>query len=203
MNRAIVAGLALALLAAPALAQAKKKPALTGNPVQDFQNAVNNAGSPSASNSTTALPCDFNLFANLNANNLIASVHACIQSKVEGEIIAPLMLDTQAALASAQAYNGTGDTTGINCLKPGLSILQAAAGVTPAPAAATQPASSTPATSTAPAATAAPAPSAASTTQPGPVLLFQKWREFVLAGGPAACKSWITTTITGGSLLAQ
>ena len=200
--RALIIAIIIALGVLPAAAEGptqRARPPLTGNIPADFQNAVNHVGATTPSGGSNALPCDFNLFASLTANNLVASINACIQSKIEGAV-APLMLDTQNALASAQAYGGSGDATGVNCLKPGLAILQAAAGVTPptpTPAGGTQ--TTAPAAATAPAATASPS----TTTAPGPVLLFQKWREFVLAGGPSACKSWVTTTIAGGSLLAQ
>ena len=31
----------------------------------------------------------------------------------------------------------------------------------------------------------------------GVILIFQKFREFTLANGPAACKNWVQSTING------
>lgn len=84
---------------------------------------------------------------------------------------AKLVTDSQAALDDATAEN---DTTAVNCLKPGTAILKAAV----------------------------PAKDASgNTTDPGLILLFQKFRDFVMAGGPSACKSWVNTTIAGANPL--
>jgi hypothetical protein len=82
---------------------------------------------------------------------------------------AKLATDSKAALDDATAIN---DTTAIACLKPGTAILEAAV---PGKDAAGNP------------------------TEPGVILLFQKFRDFVMAGGPSACKSWVNTTIAGAN----
>lgn len=81
-----------------------------------------------------------------------------------------LLTDSQAALASAKTAN---DTLAQECLTPGVAIAQAAVG--------------TPATADTPASTA------------GPVLLFQKFREFVNAGGITNCQAWVNNTVTAAA----
>jgi hypothetical protein len=133
--------------------------------------------------------CDFNLFANLTAENVLSQINQCVQSKVEGA--ASLFLpDVTAALASATSF---GDQPGVACLKPALAIVQAAAGSPAVPAS-----PEIPATATTP---AVPAVAAVAAQIPGPVLIFQKFREFELSGGPAACKTWVNSTIAGANPL--
>ena len=122
--------------------------------------------------------CDFNLLAALKADNLFKQIHDCIQIK--------LLNDVTAALNSATDFK---DQVGISCLGPGLEIIKAAQTI-PAIAA-------IPATDTTPAVAAVPE------IDPGPVLLFQKFRQFELAGGPAACKTWVNSTIAGANPLTQ
>lgn len=149
-----------------------------------------NKKSASASASTSPpAACDFNLFASLTAETVLQQINGCIQSQVSDA--ANLFLpDVTNALASATAY---GDQPGVACLKPGLAIVQAAAGSLGAPAV-----PEVPATATAP---AVPAVAAIPAIQPGPILIFQKFREFELSGGPAACKTWVNSTVAGANPL--
>ena len=75
--------------------------------------------------------------------------------------------DSKAALDDATAK---ADQTAINCLKPGTDLL--AAGV--------------------------PTKDANGVEQDaGILLMFQKFRDFILAGGKEACKAWVNTTVAG------
>jgi hypothetical protein len=87
-----------------------------------------------------------------------------------------LLTDSQAGLASAKTAN---DNIAMGCLTPGTALVQAAIG-TPA----------VPATATAPEVPAVLA---------GPILIFQKFREFVNAGGITNCKAWVSNTITAAT----
>jgi hypothetical protein len=84
-------------------------------------------------------------------------------------------IDAQAALDSATKAN---DTVAQTCLKPVVALLQAAEGTT----------------------TPGATPDAPSTVTPaGPLLIFQKFREFALAGGVPNCRSWVNTTLAAGA----
>jgi hypothetical protein len=127
-------------------------------------------------------PCDFNVFTALEAKNLLDQLKICIGAQA--------VEDVTAALASATAVN---DGVGVNCLTPGLAMIKAAgdaanssASVAPAPAPAPPPD---------PSVAAPPATSLPPVRNPKIILLFQKFREWGLAGGPAACKSWVLSTI--------
>lgn len=87
-----------------------------------------------------------------------------------------LLADSQAALTSAKTAN---DNIAMACLTPGTALIQAAVG-TPAVAA----------TDTTPAIPA---------ELPGPILIFQKFREFVNNGGITNCKAWVNNTVTAGA----
>jgi hypothetical protein len=184
MRRLILVALVLAL-ASPAFAQAKRQP-LTGNPVSDFESAIGKrpplTGNPIAdianaknANSTATPACTFQAFAQLTANNIINFIKAC----------ATLMeTDSQAALTSAEAAK---DTTAIACLTPGTALLTAAIGVPEVPGVPAIPATAT--TAEVPAVAAIPAKLA------GPILIFQKFREFVMSAGLSNCNAWVNTTI--------
>lgn len=145
-------------------------------------------GSKPAAAPTT---CDFNTLANLTATSVVEQIDQCVQSNVSG--IANLFLpDVEAALGAAGVY---GDQPGIACLKPALAIVQAAVGTPAVPAVA-----EIPATSTTP---AVPAVAAIAAVLPGPILIFQMFRQFELSGGPAACKTWVNSTISGANPLTQ
>lgn len=183
---------AFALMVSPALAQSRvptpqSRPATPiENAVQDIKNKINPAEGASTPTGlfgqpVSNAPCDFSLFAALKAENLIAQLKLCISAQ--------FVDDVAAALDSATTVK---DTVGMSCLTPGLAILKAAQTAMSPP---------TPAPSPTPGATPPDTPAPPATSQPPSfnprlVLLFQKFREFGIAGGPSACKSWVQTTIT-------
>lgn len=170
----------------PAMAKDLKPLAITGHPIADIKTDLGIAP-PAAgvtNNSDGTVTCNFNIFANLNPKNLLATIQTCVS-----DVNSTFEPDVAAALASAQAYGGSGDQTGIQCLQPALAIVQAGiarAAVAAAPA--------QPATPTSP---AVPAVVAVAAYSPGAITLFQKFREFTLAGGPTACQNWVNGTIQG------
>jgi hypothetical protein len=173
-----------------------KPPAITGDPIADAKTDLKNLGlipgtaTGVVKNSDGTVTCNFNIFANLNPSNLLATVQACVS-----DVNSTFEPDVAAALASAQAYNGTGDQTAIQCLQPALAIVQAGVGK---PAVAAVPAvPEQPATATSPAVPAVPAVAAVAAVKPGAITLFQKLREFTLSGGPTACENWVQGTING------
>jgi hypothetical protein len=178
--------LSMFLPTAPVAAAPLKKLAplaVTGNPVKDFKTDLNNAGVstvPKVAGGNLA-QCDFNIFAALDPQNVVNSVQNCVSA-----VNTQFLPDVAAALASAQAY---GDDTGVQCLKPALAIVQAAVGTLAVPAK-----EAVPATATSP---EIPAVAAVSAQTPGVILIFQKFREFTLAGGPTACQNWVKTTVNG------
>jgi hypothetical protein len=196
----LIAFLPLALLAVsqPAHAETRfqkiRPPALTGDPLADAKTDLQNLGlipvqgaaAGVTKNSDGSVTCSFNIFANLNPKNLQATIQACISDA--NSTFEP---DVAAALASAQAYSGSGDQTAIQCLQPALAIVQA--GIERAAVAAV---AAQPATATSPAVAAV---AAAPGYKPGIITLFQKFREFTLAGGPTACQNWVQGTITGAA----
>ena len=113
--------------------------------------------------------CSFNIFAALDPSNVITTIQNCVS-----DVSKPFLPDVQAALDSATAFK---DQPGMACLAPALAIVKAAVG-TPGDPNATPP---------------VPA------QMPGPILIFQKFREFTLAGGPAACKTWVSSTVSGAT----
>jgi hypothetical protein len=183
------------LLGGPAGAQGptpRARPSLTGDIPADIKNAVNPTAASTQSGglfghekTVNNAPCDFNFFTALKAENLLDQINLCVSAQ--------LVEDTKAALDSATASK---DQVGVTCLTPGLAILQAArSAMAPPPA-------PTPAAADAPPA-AAPGADSAPTKNPRLILLFQKWREFGIAGGPSACKSWVQTTITMNNPILQ
>jgi hypothetical protein len=124
-----------------------------------------------ATSSASSKPgaCDITLFTNLNVTNVVADIQNCIGSVVAGGA-APFVTDIKAALQSATDAK---DGTAIACLGPALAIATAAMG-TPASSDGSTPA-----------------------VYPGPILIFQKYREFVTAGGPSNCKTAVQSTING------
>lgn len=115
--------------------------------------------------------CSYNLFAALDPKTFVTQIQNCISA--DNSILLP---DVQKALDSATDAK---DGTATQCLTPALAIVKAAI-ITPGDPTATPP---------------VPAQTA------GIITLFQKFREFVNAGGPAACKIWVNTTITGANPL--
>ena len=124
-----------------------------------------------ATSPTSSKPgaCDISLFANLTVANVVTDIQNCIGSVVAGGA-APFVADIKAALQSATDAK---DGTAMACLGPALAIATAAMG-TPASADGSTPA-----------------------VYPGPILIFQKYREFVTAGGPSNCKTAVQSTING------
>lgn len=173
----------------PASAQIKLKP-LTGNIVRDIEGVSTSAkaavtGQP-APDPTVALPCDFKMLTKLTPDNLVPTVKACLS-----DVNSKLVLDTQRALASAKAYGGSntgttttsgaGDGDAVNCLTPALAIFQAGVQVPAIPAVV-----AADGTVTTPAVPA---------QDPGPILLYQKYREFTLSGALTACQAWFNGPI--------
>ncbi len=138
----------------------------------------------------TNAPCDFKVFTALKAENLLDQLKLCITAQV--------VEDVSMALDSATAIK---DTVGVSCLTPGLAILKAAQSAQQ-PATAPTPPSINATTPDVPA-TVPPITSQPPTFNPRLILLFQKFREFGIAGGPSACKSWVQTTITMNNPILQ
>jgi hypothetical protein len=135
---------------------------------------------------TAALPCmDISVLTKLTPQNLVPTLKGC---EIAG--VNQLVTDTARALASAQAFTGsatgttaTGDNDAINCLSPGLALFKAAAIVPAVP--------DTPAVLNADGSVKTPAVSGTPEIDPGPILLFQKYREFTIVGGLTSCQTWI------------
>jgi hypothetical protein len=175
MKRLILAA-ALITFALPAAAQQKKIGGVVGHVLDDIQ---------APEKPVTNAPCDFNIFTALQAKNLLDQLKICATTRGQD--------DLQLALDSATKSN---DKVGVSCLQPALAIVQAAAQASIAQSAAhgdTAPAVPDP-NSTTP---------AAHTPVPGLVTMFQKFREFVLAGGVTACKSYVNVTIVAGQPIGQ
>lgn len=169
----------------PAGAQTPKRPPLTGNIVRDIENANQQAkavvtGKP-APDPAAALPCTFQMLTKLTPENLLPTINQCIANK--------LVSDTQRALNSAQAFGNTGkgDADAINCLTPALAIFQAGVEIPAVPA---QDAVLNPDGSV-----KTPAVAAVAAQEPGPILLYQKYREFTLSGALTSCQSWFNGPI--------
>lgn len=185
-----VVGLASLLDGGTSLVQAQgKKPTdcLAVDPRPACKNGIFAPGGHSSPASTSSndpqVACDFHIFIGLTPANLEQAIKQCVS-----DVNSTLADDTARALASAQAYP---DNDGINCLKPGLAILQAGIIV---PAVSAQPAvpanpNATPPTPEIPAVAAVPA------QNPGLILLFQKYREFILSGGLTSCQTWVNTPV--------
>ena len=186
----LIAFLPLALLAVDKAEAAQlprpRPPAVTGDPIADIKTDLGVTAPATGVTKATdgTVTCNFNVFANLNPKNLLATIQACVS-----DVNSTFEPDVAAALASAQAYSGSGDQTAIQCLQPALAIVQA--GIERAAVAAV---AAQPATATAPAVAAVAAVPA---YKPGAITLFQKFREFTLAGGPTACQNWVNGTIQG------
>lgn len=137
---------------------------------------------------TVALPCTFQMLIHLTPENLLPTINSCIAGK--------LVADTQRALTSAQDFGttGKGDADAVNCLTPALAIFQAGVQVPAVPEVAA--ALNADGTVKTPAVPAVPA------QDPGPILLFQKYREFTLSGALTSCQAWfnapINATIAAG-----
>jgi hypothetical protein len=183
MKRVLAIGLVV-LAASPAFAQ----PKLTGNIVKDIQglNAGVKATVTGKPDSTTALPCmDISVLTKLTPQNLVPTLKAC---EIAG--VNQLVTDTSRALDSAKAFTGSatgttasGDNDAINCLTPGLALFKAAAIIPAIP--------DTPAVLNADGTVKTPAVAGTPEIDPGPILLFQKYREFTIVGGLTSCQTWL------------
>lgn len=178
--------LSLFLAGIPAMAQPLPKLKTPGQIVRDIEGVGQQAkavvtGQP-APTPNTALPCTFQMLIKLTPENLLPTINSCIAGK--------LVSDTQRALQSAQSYgsSGKGDGDAVNCLTPALAIFQAGVEVPAIPA--VMAADGTVTTPAVPA------------QDPGPILLYQKYREFTLSGALTSCQSWfngpINATIAAG-----
>lgn len=129
-----------------------------------------------------ALACTFQMLIHLTPENLLPTINSCVAGK--------LVADTQRALDSATKFgtSGKGDADALNCLTPALAIFQAGVQVPAVPAV-----TAADGTVTTPAVPA---------QDPGPILLFQKYREFTLSGALTSCQSWfngpINATVAAG-----
>jgi hypothetical protein len=187
----ILAGSLLA--AVPASAQITK-PKLPFDPLH-LNRPSSGAPGDASSSTNPEIACDFRIFIGLTPANLEGAIKQCV-SDVNGTIAD----DAARALDSAQTY---GDNDGINCLKPGLAILQAGIIVPAVPAVLAVPAqpeipanpNATPPTPDIPAVAAVAAVPAVPAKTPGLILLFQKYREFILSGGLTSCQTWINTPV--------
>lgn len=124
---------------------------------------------PSSTAPTKPGACDITLFTNLTISTVVAQIQNCVGSIVAGGA-SPFVSDLTQALASAKAAN---DGTAVACLTPALAIATAAQG---------QPGN---------------ADGTAPPIYPGPITIFQKYREFVTAGGISNCKTAIQSTVAG------
>lgn len=127
--------------------------------------------------SDAPLPCTFQMLIKLTPTNLLSTINQCIANK--------LVADTQRALSSASDFgtSGKGDADAVNCLTPALAIFQAGVEI--------------------PAVMSADGTTVVTPAQdPGPILLYQKYREFTLSGALTSCQAWfngpINATVAAG-----
>lgn len=180
-SAASVVALAICLAAVMSPGQARAetfKP--TGNIVNDVKRVVDpRQRTDSAENvlggATSAGPftCDISLFTKLNASTVVDAIKNCVGDAVAG-ISKPLADDLQDSLDSATK---AGDKVAMGCYTPALALALAGQGV--------------------PAVKAADGTVTTPARPPGPVLVFQKFREFVDAGGILNCKTTVQSTING------
>lgn len=136
-----------------------------------------------------ALPCmDIKMLVKLTPENLVPTMKACVQ-----DLNNQLISDTSRALDSAKTYTTTGssaaigDNDAVNCLTPALALFKAAA-IVPAVV-------GVDAVLNTDGSVKVPAVAATPELDPGPVLLFQKYREFTLAGALTSCQAWFNGPI--------
>ena len=208
----VILALALsALVSGSVHAQKLKTPQQIGQDIKNgfeqtnatVKSAVTGQADPKA-----ALPCmDITVLFKLTPANLLPTMKGCMQ-----DVNNQLVNDTQRALDSAKAFTGSatgttaaGDQDAINCLSPALALFQAAAILPAVPAVAAQDAVpavpavlnpdgsiKTPAVAAIPAVTAVVGKPE---TDPGPFLLFQKYREFTIVGGLTSCQAWVNAPV--------
>lgn len=146
-----------------------RKPAVTGNFPADIKTDIQNA-------QTTAAAINAGTAAPTCDFNVFVTL---TPQNVVGTLQACgqiLLTDSNAALASAGKAS---DSIATACLTPGTALVQAAVGTPEVPATATAPATSA--------------------VLPGPILIFQKFREFVDAGGITNCKAWVNNTVSAAT----
>ena len=187
------------LLFSPSMAQgvvrakAAASPKLTGDLVKDIQAANNQVkatvtGQPA--DPTAALPCmDISVLTKLTPQNLVPTLKNCEQDGVK-----QLVSDTQRALDSAKAFTGSatsttaaGDNDAINCLSPGLALFKAGMIIPAVP--------DTPAVLNPDGSVKTAAIPGTPEIDPGPILLYQKYREFTIVGGLTSCQTWFNGPI--------
>lgn len=196
---ALLLALVLSFLLAPASASAqtgirKPQPKQTNGLPCDPANLLPGCKAAAAvadgMDPKAALPCmDVTVLTKLSLANLIPTMKACVQ-----DVNNQLVTDTQRALDSAKNFTKTGETAavgdsdGVNCLTPALALFRAAS-IVPAVPDVTNPDGTIKTTGT-------------PELDPGPILLFQKYREFTIAGGLTSCQTWVNgpTNATAGAI---
>jgi hypothetical protein len=127
-------------------------------------------------------PCDITILTKLTPANLVPTIKKCVSN-----VNSSLVNDTSRALDSAKAFQPNPDQDAVNCLAPGLALFKAGVQVPAVPEA--------PAVLNADGSVKTPAVAAVPAQDPGPILLFQKYREFTLAGGLTSCQNWVNTPV--------
>jgi hypothetical protein len=182
----IVAFALSALLGAPSVqaqTRTRIKPLqVTGDPVADFKANTAQAAAAVTGQPPAPLVCDFHIFEKLKPDNLIDVIKTCINTQKQ-----ELVDDTQRALDSAKSFTPNPDQDAINCLTPGVALFKAAVPLPAIPAR-----DAVPATATTP---EIPAVVAIPEREPGLILIFQKYREFVLAGALTSCQAWVNAPV--------
>lgn len=164
-----------------AAAKSPTRPRIPFDPLKLNDQTIAGTKAAPASDPSAPVACDFKMLTKLSPDNLVPTIKGCLS-----DVNVDLVNDTQRALDSAKAYVGptggaAGDGDGINCLTPGLAIFQAGVQIPAVPAVL-----AADGTVTTPAVPA---------KDPGPILLYQKYREFTLAGGLTACQTWFNGPI--------
>lgn len=162
-----------------AFAQERRHLGPVGQKIADDMGQAKAAVTGQPADPAASLPCTFQMLIKLTPSNLLATIKQCIAAK--------LVSDTQRALESANNYGSKGDGDAINCLTPALEIFKA--GVT-TPAVPEMPAVLNPDGSV-----KTPAVPAVPAQDPGPILLYQKYREFTSSGALTACQAWFNGPI--------
>lgn len=166
---AVIALLFIAMaVTSPALAQARR-PVLTGNVPADIANAK----AQKQADSDEPFACDVDLFTKLTLKNVVAKIKNCV-GNVKADIAKPFADDLRDSVNSAKSTN---DNVALGCYTPALALAEAGLG--------------TPAVVGADGVETSPARPA------GPILIFQKFREFVNAGGIVNCKTVVQSTVNG------
>lgn len=169
-----------------ALAAPLPRPRIPFDPLKLNDQTI--AGTKAVPATTDPLVCDFHILTQLKPDNLVDIIKTCVETQKQ-----ELVDTTQRALDSAKSFSPNPDQDAINCLTPALALFKAAQVIPAVAAVAAQDAVA--ATATAPAIPAVAAVAAQPEREPGLILLFQKYREFVLAGALTSCQSWVNTPV--------